>query len=320
MLDSLHSAYVRPALGVNSRRLVELMKEFDFTLQVEDPAEHWMQPPDRYLRFAETYLKLVPERRRLMFDVNVMPDRHVAGTSLPSALATGTELADTILAAASASGRAAIYSEHTVASQDWNLIGAALAGRSRVSAHGGGWTVSAGSPLLIRAPEEGEYYLAGRLWPAVSDEGLLLPPGTHRVVQERPWRQFLDPSDLPARLPHTSADLLDARARPTGITVGYRSPGRAVLLVNRRPLAVRVDGRTTELPLVDNGETWALLAPRGEHRVEIETSTRAGVFVSFWSWVSASAIAGFGAVTAGLMAGIYLHLRLRRASRRRIAS
>ncbi|HSH16508.1 MAG TPA: hypothetical protein VLD18_10765, partial [Verrucomicrobiae bacterium] len=73
MLDSLHSDYVRPALGVNSRRIVELMKEFDFTLQVEDPAEYWMQRPERYLRFAGTYLKLVPDRRRLMFDVNVLP-------------------------------------------------------------------------------------------------------------------------------------------------------------------------------------------------------------------------------------------------------
>jgi hypothetical protein len=132
MLDSLHSEYVRPALGVDSGRIVELMKEFDFTLQVEDPAEYWMKRPERYLRFAETYSKLVPDKRRLMFDVNVLPDRDVAGTSLPSALATGTELALTIAAAASVSGRAAIYSEHTVPTQDWGLIDTALARASRL--------------------------------------------------------------------------------------------------------------------------------------------------------------------------------------------
>ena len=53
-LDSLHSDYVRPALGVDSRRIVALMKEFPFTLQVEDPAHFWNTSPDRYLRFAAT--------------------------------------------------------------------------------------------------------------------------------------------------------------------------------------------------------------------------------------------------------------------------
>jgi len=126
MLDSLHGSYVRPALGVDSRRIVRLMKQFDFTLQVEDPAQFWAQPPDRYRRFAKTYLKLVGDARRLMFDVNVMPDRDVAHTTLPSATATGTELARTVAAAASASGRVAIYSEHTVPVQDWVFLKTAL--------------------------------------------------------------------------------------------------------------------------------------------------------------------------------------------------
>ena len=122
VLDSLHKDWVRPALGVDSRRIAKLMKRFDFTLQVEDPAHFWADPPDRYRRFARTYLKLVPNRRRLMFDVNVMADRDISRTALPSATATGAELARTIAAAASASGRVAIYSEHTVPAQDWALL------------------------------------------------------------------------------------------------------------------------------------------------------------------------------------------------------
>jgi len=39
MMDSLHSKFVQPALGVDSKRIVALMKDFNFTLQVEDPAE-----------------------------------------------------------------------------------------------------------------------------------------------------------------------------------------------------------------------------------------------------------------------------------------
>ena len=73
MLDRLHNDYVRPALGVDSRRITALMREFPFTLEVEDPARFWMTSPERYRRFAATYLKLVPDPRRLMFDVNVVP-------------------------------------------------------------------------------------------------------------------------------------------------------------------------------------------------------------------------------------------------------
>ncbi len=72
MLDSLHDDYVRPALGVDSRRITALMREFPFTLEVEDPARFWMTSPERYRRFAATYLKLVPDPHRLMFDVNVV--------------------------------------------------------------------------------------------------------------------------------------------------------------------------------------------------------------------------------------------------------
>ncbi len=108
MMDSLHSKYVRPALGVDSKRLAGLMKDFNFTLQVEDPAEYWMQPPDRYLKFAKTYRKLVKDPGRLMFDVNVMVDRDITHMSLISGTATGIELARTVVAAAAASGRVAV--------------------------------------------------------------------------------------------------------------------------------------------------------------------------------------------------------------------
>ena len=122
MLDGLHDDYVRPALGVDSRRIAALMRDLPFTLQVEDPARFWMMSPERYRRFAETYLKLVPDPRRLMFDVNVVDNRDITDTNLPSKTATGTELALTLLSAAAPSGRVALYSEYSVSPKDWDII------------------------------------------------------------------------------------------------------------------------------------------------------------------------------------------------------
>ena len=315
MLDNLHSEYVRPALGVNSRRIAGLMKEFDFTLQVEDTAEHWMKPPDRYRRFAETYRSLVPDPSRLMFDINVMPDRDVAGTTLPSARATGTELALTVLAAASASGRAAIYSEYTVASQDWSLIGAALAGRARVEHQSGGFAVDSPIPVRLMGYEGRDYYRGGKLWPAVWVDGVTVPPGRYKLAFERPWFQFLDRAGLPARVLHLSADLLDARVKPTGLGVRYRSPGRAVLVLNQKPLAVRINGREATADAGEGDGRWAIVLPRGAHDVEIDTASRSGVLVNLYSYAFVSVITAFGVIATILMSATYLRLRLRRATR-----
>jgi uncharacterized protein YdaL len=313
MLDSLHSNYVRPALGVDSRRIVSLMHRFDFTLQVEDPAEHWVEPPDRYRRFAETYRRLVPDPRRLMFDINVMPDRSVTAVSLPSGLATGTELARTAVAAASVSGRVALYCESTVPSQDWKILAAALAYPASVDRAAGGWNLRAAIPVLLTSRPDHDYYVDGRLWPALSPEGLLVPQGAHRLSMERPWFQFRERAEVTTRLLHLSGELLDARSRRTGIELRYRSPSRTVLLLSQRPREMLVDGRRANLPTEPSGGgAWAVLAPRGEHQVVIETLTRAGILVGLWSWASASVIAAFGALTLALMAAIYLRLRMRR--------
>ncbi|HYM13306.1 MAG TPA: hypothetical protein VEU62_21385, partial [Bryobacterales bacterium] len=317
MLDSLDSRYVAPALGVDSRRIVDLMRRFDFTLQVEDPSEHWTAPPDRYRRFAATYRQLVSDPQRLMFDINVVPDREVDGSALPSATATGTELARTVVAAASVSGRAAIYAESTVPSQDWKLMGEALAAAGEVEPTGRGWKVQAPVPVLLTSSEDRDYYLDGRLWPAVSPEGLLAPPGAHQLSAERPWFQLFERGDLPLRLLHGSGELLGAQASRTGLEIRYHSPSRAVLLLNQKPREMFVDGaRVAGRWEAAGGGNWAVLAPRGEHEVRIEMLTRAGVFVNAWGWMSGAAIATFGALTTALMAALYFHIRMRRLARR----
>ena len=316
MLDSLHSEYVHPALGVNSERIAGLMKEFDFTLQVEDPAEHWAGPPDRYLRFAQTYLRLVPDRSRLMFDINVVDERSIEGTTLPSLLATGTELARTAKAAAWVSGRVAIYAENSVASQDWALLGEALASQGQLEGTGRSWRID--SPIPTRVlPALEQSYVDGRFWPAASPEGVLLPAGRHELSLDRPWYRFLERGEMQTALLNLSADLLEAQASPAGIALRYSSPGRAVILLNQAPLEVRLEGEAANVPVHSGGGRWWLTAPRGEHSIEIITTSQSGVVLNVWSWFSASAISAYGALTTLLMMVIYAYIRLRRLVRRK---
>ena len=310
-MDSLHSEYVQPALGVNSRRIAALMQEFDFTLQVEDPAEHWAEPPDRYRRFAEVYRKMVPDARRLMFDINVVSDREIGGTSLPSTIARGTELARTVMAAA-VLGRVAIYAEHTVGPQDWPILGSALARPAQVTVRSGNVDVNSPLPVFLNSSKNRAYSLDDQIWPAVSD-GVLIPSGHHRVVASaRGLQMFRGPS---TQLQSLSCDLLDAGVLSTGLVLRYKSPGRAAIVLTQRPQEILVDGHRTSIPVEGRGDEWVILVPRGEHRLEITTLTRAGLAVNWSSWILSSVIVVFGSAATLLMLWFYFRLRINAADR-----
>ena len=316
MLDGLHNDYVRPALGVDSRRITALMREFPFTLQVEDPARFWMTSPERYRRFAATYLKLVPDPRRLMFDVNVVDNRDITATNLPSKTATGTELALTLLSAASASGRVAVYSEQTVSPQDWDLIQMVLNRPTSVTGGQTGMDVNASTSLVLTPADDPLYYVDGRPWPAVSRDGVVMPTGEHSISTQKSWWHFLDTDEFQARILNTTADLAEAGADTTGLTFQYRAPGRAVFVFNQEPNEILVDGSFAALPTERNGTDWAVVFPSGDHHVRVATNTKAGVAVDMVGWASSWAIWAFGVLATVLMIVIYLQVRLTRLIKR----
>jgi len=310
VMDSLHSQYVQPALGVNSARIAELMKDFQFTLQVEDPVEHWAQPPDRYLRFRETYRQLVPDERRLMFDVNVVTDRDIKSTTLPSRIARGTELAETVKAAA-VLGRVAIYAEHTVGPEDWPLVGSALAEPARIVDQRGAYQVKTPFPVFLEAFKGRGLSLDGRAWPVDPSSGIPIPSGNHRVSPDTPLLRLFHP--VTNTLGGLSGDLLEAQEYSTGLTLRYASPSRAILALNREPRVVSIDGRRADLAVEDLGDEWALLTPKGEHYLQITTLTSSGLALTWWSRIWSWLIAISGTVAALFMVWFYLRLRLSQA-------
>ena len=316
MLDGLHDDYVRPALGIDSHRITALMKEFHFTLEVEDPARFWMTTPERYRRFAATYLKLVPDPHRLMFDVNVVPDRDITNTNLPSKTATGTELALTILSAASVSGRAVVYSEQTVSPQDWDLIQMVMSRPTSVSGGRTSMDVNAPSSLVLTPADDPVYYVDGHPWPAVSSDGVIMPKGDHSISIEQSWWHFFDANSFQARILSTTADLAEARADTTGLTFQYHAPVRSVFIFNQEPTDITVDGNPATLPTDRSGMAWAVVFPAGDHNVRVATNTKAGVAVDVVGWASSWAIWAFGILATALMIVIYLQVRLARLIKR----
>jgi hypothetical protein len=201
-LDSLHSPKLRESIGMDTEAVVKLMRQFPFTLQVEDAFEFWPTPADRYRRFAGKYPK------QTMFDVNVVADRDVSATHLPSALATGTEFLQ-LLRFGATNGRVAVYSESTVAPQDWEFAAAALAADARL--------LEEASGLRVRSPHTVSVRLKG--------EWVLAPKGDHLVTSGSPLKKL-------------SCELLSVR----GMEFEYEAPGRCAVLFEPPATRLLVDG------------------------------------------------------------------------------
>ena len=154
MLDSLHSQTLTRDTGVDSGSILALMEQYPFTLQVEDPAEFWTQSPDRYSRFVDTYLKKVKDRRRLIFDLNIIPNRMVSKTQLPTSLQTGIEFAQMLFHASRASGRVALYAESTLTPQDFEIVECVLSNGTKVSVEPNRTTVETLRTVLLKVDPE----------------------------------------------------------------------------------------------------------------------------------------------------------------------
>jgi len=323
MLDSLHSPRTLRDTGVDSHLIVSLMDQFPFTLQVEDPFYFWTESPDRYKRFGETYLKLVSDPKRLMFDINVVNSRDFTHSHSPTALPAGIELAQCLVYATMASGRAALYDASTIAFEDLQTLSRVLAHGARVEPHWNSWVTESKQSVLLNAPGRWENFrVDDKIWPGWGENEISLPSGKHRITAVPQTRSFsfFDTSALDIRLMRFTGDLESMVPNDRGLEFSYDSHLRALALFNRQPFEIKVDGQLMqEKPDVLFG-IWSVRLPRGRHKVEVLADSTATVILEKTSMYSSRLIVIFGSVACGLMMLIYISILARRAIGRAVRS
>jgi uncharacterized protein YdaL len=319
MLDSLHSRTVSRDTGVDSHLILSLMDQFPFTLQVEDPAHLWAESPNRYLRFADTYLGLVRDRGRLMFDINVVA-RQLEQSHSPTHAAAGIELAESLSSASAASGRAAIYSTGTVPFEDLQILARVLAHEARVDQRWNSWVTQSDRSVVLNAPGRWQSFrVDDELWPGWGENEVYLPAGAHRITAvERPWFHFFDTSVLDLRLLRFTGNLDSLAPTKRGLEFTYDSYLRSLALFNRAPFEVRVDGRLVNEPTDSLGDIWSVRLPRGRHRVEIVADSAAETILDTTSLYGSSLIVIFGTVSCGVMVLLYMSILAKRALARAV--
>jgi len=319
MLDSLEHPEVMPDTGVDSLAIVGLMREFPFTLQVEDPASAWKNPPSRYVRLAERYRSVLPPGARFMIDINVVPNRAVEGTHLPCSQAVGSELAATVRAARSASDRVALYGDATIRTADLDLLSYAAAERATVTRPDQRtWQVSTPFAVELVVPAGiRNFYRNDQTWPYCQPGFVLLPPGHHTITATRNWFHWFDTSELSLKLLAISAPLQAAEADRKGLTVSYDSPGPVYACLSREPADVSFSDTGGVVLRGAREISTVLILPAGRHRISLAGEAGPDMIVDSVSLVSSSLIVAFGTISILALSVLYIGIRIRRFFRHR---
>ena len=255
-------------LGFDLQATLKLLKEFGITLNVEDPYMEWSEPPDRYRRLRQTLVSLLPGRTS-MIDINIVPVHPHTQPGFPAAQATGTEVLQQLQAAAEQRGRVCFYCESTVYEQDWELIPYAMAAGAVIESAGKEWKVSSPFTVVLRSESAVmNPLLDGKEWPCFGDEGVILPPGAHRL-SFTPRRSGEDGRGAEIRLVAISDELLDCEWTKDGLDLTYDSPARCALSLSFLPGKMLLDGSPLDLPVLRGSDRYVVLAPSGRHRLSL---------------------------------------------------
>jgi hypothetical protein len=254
-VDDRFDAGMREAIGADAARVLPLLERHSFTFLIEDPATIWNLGPERYQTLAERYAVLTPRRDRLAIDLNVV-ERYQ--DVYPTKQQTGAELFELVHRASLGFQRVALYFESSLQEPDLKLLPAAAAAVSRMEVSGGKTVVesAAGVGVLWK----GAVLVDGRAWPAVDGETVWLPSGAHTLEAA--------PEGAAPRLVRLNADLKTARiSSPAIMEFSYQSTARAIAILDRAPVRIKIDGVDARLSLA--GPKTVLL-PRGQHSVAVE--------------------------------------------------
>ncbi len=261
--NSLHPEF-DDLLGFDMNRTLNLLKEFDVTLQVEDPYLEWMKPPERYIATGEYYRRLLGDRPFLI-DVNVVPMKPDRWSDFSTWQPIGTEVFQYWKHAAAHNGRACFYCESSVAEKDWELMPYAMAAEAMAFLDSTGWRIDAPWTVVLRGARGDEgLSLDDKPWSACDASGVIIPAGSHRL---RRTGMMANPRGV--RLSSITGELLNVRSSGMECVVEYTSRPRCALSFSCRPARVSIDGVKAPLPILMNGETSTIIAPPGRHTIVV---------------------------------------------------
>ncbi|MCZ2074665.1 MAG: hypothetical protein LC130_06645 [Bryobacterales bacterium] len=258
-VDDRFDTRMRDSIGADAARLMPMLERNDMTFLIEDPATVWHLGPQRYREIWLKYGAITTRRDKLGIDINVV-ERYQ--DVYPTKQQTGTELFQLVHLCSGVFPRVALYFEKSILPQDVPLLASAAAHVKRLDQAESKLVVD--SHYGIGIPWNGGALVDGKPWPALSDDTLWLPPGSHTVES--------GPAAAPVRLLDFNGGLLTAVAMRNGVEFSYNSDTRAIAVLDSAPALVQVDGAPHATPAPANNGRYVLILPRGQHIVTVHSA------------------------------------------------
>lgn len=312
-LDDFGSPDLREKFGCDMRSILQLQKEYGFSLQVEDPQSKWSSDPRRYIEMGRFYSAFV-DRSKLMLDLNILNFRHKdAIIPFPTLVQTGTEAFHLIRSASIGAPRLTIYSESSMNPQDLNTLASSLASDVNYRFIGSTITVKAQSSFVLRLPKDiNEISLDGIPLPPFRDSRFVIPAGEHSVTMTPQTASTFSTHELQTRVMSSTGNLLSVSYGLRDATFEYQSEARMLVSLSNMPTSITIDGEPFESTVMKGNDCFSVFLPTGRHSANIVTGGRFAYGVNITSFWSTTAIAVFSALAISLLFLMYIFLKISR--------
>jgi hypothetical protein len=314
-MDNLGSPELRRNHGVDILKIMDLKKRFHFTLQVEDPQTEWSKDPRRYYQIAKQYRAHMKPGDQLMLDLNILQFREEKKpTMFPTLIQTGIECYQLINSAATAADRVGIYSESSVRPQDLRMLSFASSSRAEHHHVDGKLIINAPFPLVLELPKQYTALITSTGERITSDRGMyFLPTGEHILTPEIHSDQtFYTTPPTIGRLLTLSGELMNLTNSSRSISFSYQSSSRCYAAFSHRPYTVLIDGKETDIPILEGHRRYSIVLPEGEHDAIVILATTVSYGVDITSYWSSLLIVGFGLISGGVLITFYTVVRISR--------
>ncbi len=310
-LDSICTPALRSSQGIDIRRVIDLKRDYDFSLIVEDPQSRWSEDPRRYEEIASTYRELLG--KNFMLDLNILSFRTKdQPTSFPTLIQTGTEAFSLMAVAARQVDRVIVYAESSVNPQDLPYLASASASPAQFERLTDAYKISSPYSTVLRLKDSRKVISIDDDLHTASEGGrFLIPAGTH-LIRTNVSNHLFSTDSLYATLASITGNLLSEKEQDRSVDFEYESVTRCLVTLMKSPVALMIDGHDAQLHAMQgaNGR-FSVSLPPGRHKARIVTLSHISYGIDLTSLWSSSLIVTFGILSIGALVLLYAFVRFR---------
>lgn len=269
VIDVCLTPEIADFIAESTANSLALQKEFNISLQIEDPSNCWGSTPDRYKKLGEFYRKHITEDEKLIFDCNVVGSHTKGYGGFPSEKPTGEEIRQITYNMSLENARPAFYAEDAIRKLDYKNISHTLARNVQIKQlEPNKWQINTPNSVFINTHKSKISALLNKAeWLAIDSGAVLLPKGEHELILFTP-----DIQTPKFRLLNISGELLFASFLPKTINISYAEEASACYAtLNQKPDLVFVDDIQIS-PKLNSKSTknFVVKLPKGKHRVKFQ--------------------------------------------------